>query len=292
MSMVPLDIIIVTYNAVKYEELCFHPLASLPDGWRVIAVDNGSSDGTAAMLRGKYPDFTVIENGKNLGFGPANNIGMRMALDRGAAAFLLNQDAGIDVDALLELMRIMAVHPECGIISPVHMQGNGKILDSGFAVYNSECFCPGFAADFQTGRLRELYYSTRGNAAAWLITPEALRRAGGFNPLFRHCGEDDDLRNRIFCRGLKLGVAGRVYARHAREGRKPASGFLAAYLADMLNPGQGSFFRFKAFAHALKRFDKEVFSALLFCWNNRVLIKRCRRMSRADAPLFLEECPR
>lgn len=59
-----------------------------------IVVDNGSTDGSVAMLRERFPNVVLIENGRNLGFGGANNIGMQRALSDGDDfVFLLNYDA-------------------------------------------------------------------------------------------------------------------------------------------------------------------------------------------------------
>lgn len=62
-----------------------------------VVIDNGSQDATVALLKERYPEVHVVCNRENLGFGKANNIGMRLALEKGYdAVFLLNQDAWID----------------------------------------------------------------------------------------------------------------------------------------------------------------------------------------------------
>ena len=44
---------------------------------RVVCVDNGSTDGSVAAVRERYPEVDVIENGRNLGFSGGNNAGIR-----------------------------------------------------------------------------------------------------------------------------------------------------------------------------------------------------------------------
>src|SRR3712207_6038749 len=59
----------------------------------VYYVDNASVDGSADMVRSQFPAVTVLENGRNLGFAAANNVGMRRALVEDADyIFLVNPD--------------------------------------------------------------------------------------------------------------------------------------------------------------------------------------------------------
>ena len=47
--------------------------------FKVVVVDNGSSDDSVKVIRNAYPQVTLIENDKNLGFTGGNNIAMRYA---------------------------------------------------------------------------------------------------------------------------------------------------------------------------------------------------------------------
>jgi GT2 family glycosyltransferase len=72
--------------------------------FEVIVVDNGSADGSVDFLREKYSGFAVVlPQEKNLGFGVANNIGIRLA--RGKYVALLNNDAVADERWLEELVK-------------------------------------------------------------------------------------------------------------------------------------------------------------------------------------------
>jgi GT2 family glycosyltransferase len=61
------------------------------EGMEVIVVDNGSSDGSVAMMRQDFPSIRVIENTTNKGFCEANNQGIAVA--QGEFIALLNNDA-------------------------------------------------------------------------------------------------------------------------------------------------------------------------------------------------------
>ena len=85
-------VIVVTYNGSKWIDKCFGSLVNSTIPLQIFAVDNGSSDGTPDIIRSKFPSVQVIENKENLGFGQANNIGIRQAYDAGADyVFLLNR---------------------------------------------------------------------------------------------------------------------------------------------------------------------------------------------------------
>ena len=93
-----LCIIVVTYNASKWIDKCFGEFVDMPANWQILAIDNNSDDNCVELINKKYPFVKTIKNNKNLGFGMANNIGLKFALEKGFEhVFLLNQDAWISV---------------------------------------------------------------------------------------------------------------------------------------------------------------------------------------------------
>ncbi len=72
--------IIVTYNGLKWIDKCFSSLYKSETPLEIITIDNGSVDGSIDKIKKNFPQVEIIENGKNLGFGKANNIGLSMAL--------------------------------------------------------------------------------------------------------------------------------------------------------------------------------------------------------------------
>ncbi len=90
----PIAIVIPSFEAVDYLRACVESVLTFTDGdFRVIVVDNGSSEGVQAYLRSLAPDagVDVIQNGANLGFSEAVNRGIEAAGDRDIV--LLNNDA-------------------------------------------------------------------------------------------------------------------------------------------------------------------------------------------------------
>ena len=114
--------IVVTYNGMQWYDRCFGSLCNSEVPIETVVVDNASSDDTIAYIKDHFPHAHLIENDENLGFGRANNLGIRYAYDQGADyVFLLNQDAWIEPNTIGGLMAIAQSHPEFGILSPVHL---------------------------------------------------------------------------------------------------------------------------------------------------------------------------
>ena len=97
--------IVVTYNGEQCITKCLQSLRESTQPSEVILIDNASSDQTVAFVRMHFPEVRVITQSCNLGFGAANNIGIRIALNEGADyLFLLNQDAWVTPDCIEKLI--------------------------------------------------------------------------------------------------------------------------------------------------------------------------------------------
>lgn len=221
--------IVVTYNGAKWIDMCFGRLLNSTIPVKIIAVDNGSSDGTLDILREKFPDVTVIEMKKNLGFGGANNIGMKIAQKAGADyVFLLNQDAWVELDTIEKLVRVAKRHPQYGIVSPLHLTGSGEKLDKYFLSYILPQNCPELISDMGVRRLKNKIYKVDFvNAAAWLISKKTIETIGGFSPIYFAYCEDDNYIHRLHFHGLELGIYPHSIIYHDRENRS-----LSPYFTD------------------------------------------------------------
>jgi GT2 family glycosyltransferase len=199
--------IVVTYNADKWVDKCFGSLtnSSIPNHI-ILAIDNKSSDNTVSNIKSKFPQVVLLETGNNLGFGKANNIGLKWALQQNADyVFLLNQDAWVFDDTLQELVDVSSSNTNYGIISPVHLNRDNT-LDIGFAYYCLQDIKSEFILDsFNYNRAKNIYPTDFVNAAAWLITKGCLQNNGGFMPIFPHYGEDLNYCERVLQSGLKIG---------------------------------------------------------------------------------------
>lgn len=207
--------IIVTYNGSKWVDKCFGSLSNSNIPLKIFAVDNQSSDNTVELIRQNYPNVHLIETGANLGFGKANNIGLKFALKEDADfAFLFNQDAWIQPDTIEKLVAIAEANQDYGIISPMHYDGGNENFDHKFIEYIQHNVCPGLLEDLWFKRMQPIYETTFVNCAAWLVPKKCFQLVGGFDPLFPHYGEDTDYVQRVQFNKFKIGITPSTIINH------------------------------------------------------------------------------
>lgn len=219
-------VIIVTYNATRWIRTCLGCLKASTIPLETVVVDNASEDQTRAILKREFPDIRVLEQTTNLGFGQANNLGMRYAHEVGADyVFLLNQDAYLYPDTISNLIEAHQSQPEFGILSPVQLNGQGTDLDSKFrrkvAKHHGEARATSLVTPGAAGS--EILSVRFVNAAAWLISRECLEKTGLFHPLFYHYGEDNNYCSRAQFLGFRTGVYPGARVRHDRESPAPGT---------------------------------------------------------------------
>lgn len=189
-----------------------------PD-FTVVVVDNGSLDGSREIVRTAFPRVTLIENGRNLGFGGGNNVGIEFALKQGAAwVFLLNDDVKVEPGLLSELMGVALSDARIGMLSP-------KIY---YYSQPTKFWYAGGTVNYFTGVVshRGLRQEDRGQyglvedteyitGCAMLMRRELLEKVGMFDPeYFPIYSEDADLSVRSQRAGWRLVYVGQAKMWH------------------------------------------------------------------------------
>ncbi len=300
-------VVVVCYNGGDWLRKCMESLKTSILPVRVVVLDNGSADGSIQLIETRFPEVTLIRNPDNVGFGRANNEGIRLALKGGADyVFLLNQDAWVEPDTLQQLVEQSQLHPEYGLFSPAHLNADGNALDHGFANYVRADRCPGFISDAYLQQLKSIYPLPFVNAAAWLLTRACLEKTGGFNPMFFMYGEDLDYTQRVLFHRLQIGIVPRARIFHARSNAVPATAPRPSPweslkqqsndLAALININRSIAIQFASFAaqtiYALASHPVKLFPAILLSkWN--VLKKlpevlSSRRQGRKAGPTFID----
>lgn len=137
-------VVVVTYNSETYIEKCLesilendYPLLEL------LIVDNNSSDKTVPLVKSKFKRVGIIENDKNLGFGAANNIGIKYLLKRKSEyILLLNPDTFSSPMLIQKLLNTFLTNNKIGVAGCVitYAKNNKKIWFAGGYFNKSFCF--------------------------------------------------------------------------------------------------------------------------------------------------------
>ncbi len=224
-----LSIIIISFNT---KELTQKSLTAVETAlqkspsitYEIIVVDNNSSDGSFDMLcqlsDGKNT-IRIIQNQKNIGFGAANNIGIRTA--QGEYILLLNSDAFADNVNFDELVNFMRNNLDVGALTVRVEMPSGNIDPAshrGFpTIWRSICYFTKLEVLFSRipllSRVFGGYHLTHLNlntiheidspaAAFYLTRKKILDEINGFDETYFMYGEDVDLSYRIKQKGYKI----------------------------------------------------------------------------------------
>jgi GT2 family glycosyltransferase len=118
------SVVVVTYNALPWLERCLESVA----GYETVVVDNGSSDGTPAFVRGRFPDARLLEQ-ENRGLGAGWNAGIRATAR--PYVFILNADAWLARDDSLDvLVGVADAHPRAAVVGPRLRYPDGRLQRS------------------------------------------------------------------------------------------------------------------------------------------------------------------
>jgi N-acetylglucosaminyl-diphospho-decaprenol L-rhamnosyltransferase len=178
----------------------------------VVVVDNGSSDGTAELLREEFPEVALLELGENLGFGRALN--RAVAEHPADPVMLLNNDVECEPRFLEALLDAAAEGAEtvAGVLvqeaAPGLIDSAGVVADRtlmGFDYLHGE---PLAAAEKAADPL-----GPTGGAALYRL--DAFRAAGGFDERIFLYYEDLDLALRLRAAGARCRLAPEARAVHA-----------------------------------------------------------------------------
>ncbi len=137
---IDLAIVVVSYNTCALTVECLSSVYASLDGSPLRAhvwlVENASQDGSAAAVRARFPQATLIESAHNGGFSAGNNLALRaiLALAKGPRyVLLLNSDTLVHPGALEALVTFLDQNPRAGIVGAALRYGDGAFQHSAFA---------------------------------------------------------------------------------------------------------------------------------------------------------------
>ncbi len=211
-------VIILNWNREELTEAAARSVAH--EAAHIYLVDNGSRPDDLGRLRAFAEEntMTVIENGRNLGYGAGNNPGIARALRDGHDALLLmNDDALAEDGALAALAKRLQEAPGVGAVQPIVVTVTGEM------VLHTTC-----SLDIRTGRTQwddsgrlpaEVERTPRPTdylgGEALLARAEVSRQIGSFDSRYFMYFEDVDWSLRARRAGWELETVGAATFRHA-----------------------------------------------------------------------------
>ena len=131
--MMDLSIVIVSYNTKELLGRCIKSIVKLTKGieYEITLVNNASTDGSRDIVKklSKRKKITLINNSKNLGFGQANNVGIKRSC--GKYILLLNSDTKVNDNVLGEMIEWMNNKPSVGIATCALKYPDGRVQATG-----------------------------------------------------------------------------------------------------------------------------------------------------------------
>lgn len=217
--MTDLSIIIVNYNVKEFLKNLLHSIkkASQNISTEIIVIDNASDDGSIEMLREKFPEVKLISNEKNLGFGKANNIGLKLA--KGKFILLINPDTLVSEDTFIKLIGFFETHPDAGMVGCKILNPDGTLQlacrRSFPGPWTSFTKVTGLSNLFPKSKLfarynltyldeNQTYEVDAISGSFMMMKKEVYEKVGGFDEQFFMYGEDLDLCFRIQKAGYKI----------------------------------------------------------------------------------------
>jgi N-acetylglucosaminyl-diphospho-decaprenol L-rhamnosyltransferase len=121
--MPEVSVVVVSYNALPWLERCLESVR----GVETIVVDNGSTDGTVAFVRERFPEVELVEQG-NRGLAAGWNAGLARA--SGDYVLILNADAWLTEGSLERLVAFAERQPRAAVVGPRLLNPDGTLQRS------------------------------------------------------------------------------------------------------------------------------------------------------------------
>jgi GT2 family glycosyltransferase len=233
--MPKVSVIVVSYNAADELDACLRSIANLPEvksdpGFaQVVVSDNGSADDSVDRARAAYTDVVIIQNGANLGFAKACNIGARHAT--APVLFFFNPDARAKPGLLANAVAYLDANPGVAMCGCKVLNEDGTAAEScgefdtwwqAFLRSSALGDLPMFAKQANGYALRQWDYASERDVdlvigAAMFIRADVFKKLGGFDERYFLYHEEIDFAHRLRDAGMRLVYLPQCVAVHGGE---------------------------------------------------------------------------
>lgn len=207
-----------------------HLAASRYPALEIVLVDNGSTDGMPERVRQEFPNVTLLQNDRNLGFAEGSNVGLRYALTHQADyLFLVNDDAFVEPDTVRTLVDTAEADPTIGLLGPAVVSFHdpnkvyyGAQLDMKRLTPREQVMTTPRTEPFETGYVP---------GCALLVKASAAEKIGLLDPAYFAYWEDTDWCIRARRKGYRVMLQPSASVRHRGTlDQTSAKSFFAPYL--------------------------------------------------------------
>mgnify|MGYP002633811425 CR=1 FL=1 len=212
--------IVVNWNGKDVLSECLQSLLKQEyEDLEIWVSDNGSEDGSQAMLKESFPSVHLLENGKNLGFGSAVNRALEKA--QGDYFLFLNNDLELNSDCVMQLVNLLESDKAIGAAIPKILyhrdaQENSPNASAAINSFGVVVNYTGVAYPNLVGQQDEndLPLTETACGGTFMFSREVYEQVGGFDEDLFLYHEDHDLSWRIRLGGWKLMVTPKSVCSH------------------------------------------------------------------------------
>ena len=224
MSNTKISIVIPNLNGLEHLKTLYPSVAAQNfSDYKLILVDNGSSDGSVEFTRTNHPQFEIIEFDYNTGFAKAVNEGIKKSLSKHGSDYilLLNNDIELKSDFLLMAVNTFDIVTDAGSLAVKMMNyfSRDVIDDTGnFITKKGGTPYPRGNGQKDTGQFDKPEYIFGACAGAAFYRKEVFEKIGLFDEDFFAYLEDIDLSFRAQLAGFKCYYEPKAVCYHKRGG--------------------------------------------------------------------------
>lgn len=203
-------VLILSYNGKQLlEDSILSYLFNDYPNFKVIVIDNGSTDGTKQWVEQHYQEVFVLRTEKNLGYSGGLNFGLDYAFNNQKAEYVLitNNDVKADSKVITELVRVVETDEKIGFVTgkvyyfaqPLVLQTVGKYEDpirwNGEHIGNRES---------DKGQYDQVSERIFADDIFTLVRRQMYLETGGYDTNFRFQAEEYDWQARAKNLGYKI----------------------------------------------------------------------------------------
>ena len=268
--------------------------------YKIVVIDNGSTDDSVKVIKEEFADVKIIENKKNLGYCEGYNVGIRYALFNKADYIIVtNNDCTVDKDYVKELVKIAESDKNIGLVSgKVYFYDRKNVLQ---AIGGKVNWLTGFVRikrnRLDNGQFDDVKEVMHIDDVFLLVRPSLVKKIGMYDKDFFIYYEETDLCARAIKSGFKIvytPFAKIWHKEHASTGggrsklatfylirnriifmKKNASKLnliIFLFLLLIIAPLQLVYYLFRGYFNIIIPYIKGLYSGLVWLLNKKVLL--------------------